>query len=126
MRIGIPTIEESGLESRVSEHFGRAPCHLLVDLATRKVTVPGRAPGRGVGSGDHCGAVDLMLAHGVGVVACKGLGAGALRRLTEAGVEVFATGAETAGGAVEEYRRSCRWERQPPAACSGHGPDHEH
>lgn len=118
--ICIPTTEDKGTDSRVSEHFGRAPFHVLVDLDTMTTRSLVKEGGCNDEDHGHCMPVDLLLNNKVNLVLCKGLGRSALSRLTANDIEVFATPADTVGVAVEEYRK-CRGQGMAqPHLCAGH------
>lgn len=114
----IPTIEDKGSESRVSEHFGRAPHHVLVELRTGE-TRSLRKDGGCDGDHGHCMPVDVMLENGVDVVVCKGIGKGAINRLMLNRIGVLATAATDVAGVVEEFRERSETMGQP-RVCSGH------
>ena len=123
MRICIPTIEEKGLDSRVSEHFGRAPFHLVVNTETMEV-VPLRRERECDDSGHgHCLPVRFLLAHGVDLVICREIGRGAFSRLGASNIDVFEAGADTVGAVIEHYSRN-KNAMLRPQLCSGHGHHH--
>ncbi len=118
--ICIPTTEDKGTDSRVSDHFGRAPFHVLVDLDTMTTRSLKKEDGCDDGEHGHCMPVDLLLNQNVNLVLCKGLGRGALNRLTANAIEVFATRADTVKQAVEEYRKDRGEDMAQPHVCTGH------
>ena len=74
MRIAISAEEKNGLDSRVSHHFGRCPCYVLVDVEDQEVQTvqdldnpfyqqhrPGEVPGF-----IHAQDVDVMISGGMG------------------------------------------------------------
>jgi predicted Fe-Mo cluster-binding NifX family protein len=38
MRIAVPSVDDRGLESEMSAHFGRAPYYTLVDVENGEIT----------------------------------------------------------------------------------------
>ena len=74
MRIAISAEDNRGLDSRVSHHFGRCPCYVIVDVYKEEVQVvqaidnpyakqhqPGMVPGF-----IHDKGVDVMISGGMG------------------------------------------------------------
>lgn len=101
MRIGIPTLGDSGLEERVSDHFGRAPTFTVVDTESGEVEVLPNTSEHGGGSGKP---PTLMRENDVEAMLCSNLGPRAINMFEELGIEVF-IGAE---GTVEETLK--KWE----------------
>lgn len=114
----IPTVEDKGVESRVSRHFGRAPHHVLVDLESLEARALRREGACG-GDHGHCLPVDVMVENKVDLVVCKGIGRGAIERLREQRIGVLATAAESVAGVIEEVRRG-GGRMGPPRVCGGH------
>jgi predicted Fe-Mo cluster-binding NifX family protein len=90
MRILIPTSDDSGAGSTVSDHFGRAPYFAIADTTTGQVVVqPNGALEHGSGG---CAPVDLVGGGGLAdVVACRGIGRRAFAGLVASGVPVYLT-----------------------------------
>ncbi len=75
MRIVIPVVDESGLDARISEHFGRTPFFAVIDLDKDKQivgqeTVPNAGEHFG-GGGRRAGFIlklkpNVIIAHGMG------------------------------------------------------------
>ena len=95
MRACLPINDDRGLESRIYPHFGAAPMFLIVDTATkeaRAIENPQRehAP-------ERCLPLDLLLEEKIDVVVVGAIGAGALEKLSEAGVAAYHATHGTAG-----------------------------
>jgi len=119
MRIAVSAESDSGLESKVSPHFGRCPYYVLVDLegdGVPQVTTitnpyysnhqPGQVPA-------------FIRSQGADVMVSGGMGARATAFFSQYGIEV-ATGAS--GTVAEAIKRYLRGELSGEACCSG---DHE-
>ena len=115
----VPVVEANGLDSVVSEHFGRAPFHVVVNLRSREVTTIEKENDCGESHG-HCMPVDLLMRHGVNVVACKGIGRGAAARLVAEKIGVFATTARTVAEVVDGYEKQSLKLISESNLCSGH------
>lgn len=125
MTLCIPVTEENGTASRLSEHFGRAPFHLLIDPDSMETKLLSREAECGEGDHGHCLPVDTLLANGVDMVVCKGIGRGAVARFAANRIDVFAAQTDTVAEVLEEFRRLGTAGMGTPRVCEGHG-DHHH
>jgi predicted Fe-Mo cluster-binding NifX family protein len=122
MRICIPTENEDGLRSRVSDHFGKAPYHLVFEngaLCARSARAERDAEG--------CAPIDWMLSQSVAAVVCHSMGDGARKRLAAAGIRAFVsteTRVEKALKALEAG--SARLFHDDDLCDHHHDHDHEH
>ena len=86
MKVGIPTMGNSGLEEAVGSHFGRVPTYTIVDTETDEVNV---IPN----TSEHMGGTglppELMAGAGVQVMLCSGLGPRAIEMFEQHGIEVY-------------------------------------
>lgn len=117
MRLCLPTVDNRGLATALSDHFGSAPCFTLIDSETGTMEVipnhhDAHAPGR-------CDPTRAVAAHGAEAVVCLGLGRRALASFDAAGIPVFVSSAGTVGVAVEAFRAGQLPRLQREAACSG-------
>lgn len=115
--MSLPTSTEAGLSSRVSEHFGKAPYHLVIRLDTWEVIAVVAKP-----EGIHgtCAPVEELAAWGVGVVACRGLGRGAQERLEALGIEILHTDGRTVREVLEALGEGRLSRHRPEQSCAGH------
>ena len=104
MKVCVPIIEDKGLHSPVSDHFGRAPMHLLVESETMEwIELPRTESCEDDESHEHCLPVKKLLQHGVEVVICKGIGRDAVSKLLSNDIAVYQTEAMTVVKAVEHW-----------------------
>ncbi len=103
MRILIPTVDDRGDGSAVSDHFGRAPFFAIADTATGQVTVaPNGAMDHGSGG---CAPVTLVGGGGLAeAVVCRGIGRRALAELTASNVRVFVSGGADVAAVLADHR----------------------
>ena len=104
VRIVIPVSEEKGVNSRLSQHFGRAPFYAIIDLDES---------GKVIGSGtiantsEHFGGVglppDRILQLKPKALVTYGLGSKALMIFQNAGVAVLRTEVDTVIEVVNAY-----------------------
>ncbi len=122
MIICIPSLENKGLKSLVSEHFGRAPFHCIVNSTTGSTEVLAKPEGEP----GHCVPFSALRQYNVEVVLCKGIGRGAVMNFTNAGIPVMRTSATTIEAAIQEFKN----EKLAPVGendlCEGHDHDHDH
>ena len=120
MKLCIPTIDQNGAKSTVSEHFGRAPYHVVVDLDTQTVSDLEKQNDCNQETHGHCLPVDLLIGAHVDVVACKGIGRGAVGRLMANRIAVFSTKANTVETVVEEFNSRSLNPISEENICQGH------
>jgi len=119
MIICIPTIEDKGLESGTSQHFGRAPYHYIVNTKTHLKTILAKPEGEH----GHCVPVQALIGKGVEVVFCKGIGRGAVNNFSQAGITVLKMTANTLRDALIEYAGQGLDPVTEADLCEGH---HDH
>lgn len=115
VRVAVPSISPGGLEAARAEHFGRAECFTVVDIADGEilgaevVTNPPHVEG-------GCMAPVLLLAeHRVDALVVGGIGGRPLAGFRQVGIQVHAG----AGGDVETAARAFAAGQLPPL-----GPEH--
>lgn len=117
MKIGIPTLGGSGLDERVSPHFGRAPTFTIVDTETGEVdVVPNTSEHRG-GSGKP---PEQLVRAGAHVMLCSGLGPRAITMFEQNGVEVFVGAKNTVRETINLWKAGKLQEATDKNACKRH------
>lgn len=117
MIISLPVEENQGLESPLSEHFGKSPYHIVVDSDSLTVRDVSRLK---TPEDQHCAPFDWLLGQGVQVVLCKGMGKGALKRLTQEGVDVRVAKVATVKAALAAWFMDGCPRMGVEGLCSGH------
>ena len=87
MKICIPTSDDQGLQSTAFDHFGRAPFFTMVDIESGRLKVVAN-PSCHEHHGS-CHHTELLEAHAVDAVVCRGIGRGAVAGLHAAGINVL-------------------------------------
>jgi predicted Fe-Mo cluster-binding NifX family protein len=104
-RIVIPAEDGNGLDARLSEHFGRAPYFIIVELDEDGNIVNVQSVSN---ESEHFGGVgrppDRILQFRPSAVITYGMGPRALRIFQDAGVAVLRANADTVKEVVEAYR----------------------
>jgi len=122
MNIGIPVIEDKGLQSPVSGHFGSAPFFAIVNPDTGACRViPNRDCHHSHGA---CHPLASLAGEGVDSVAVSGIGAGALNKLQAGNIRVFLSEQPTAGDTLSAFKAGTLREATPDTACAHHGHGH--
>jgi len=121
-RIVIPVIEDSGLESRLSEHFGRAPYFMVVEIDSKGEIVNIEAiPNTSEHFGGFGRPPDKILQLRPTALITYGMGPRALSIFQQARVAVLRANASTVREVIEAFKRNeleeltegCREARHP-------------
>ena len=96
-RICFPVLTNEGIKARISDYYGKAPFHLVVDAAGKVVAGLNKNPGKQGGGSMPLGE---MLALGVTQVICKDIGRRAHGHLVADGISVKLTEATTVEEAI--------------------------
>ena len=113
MKIAIPSMDGSGMESAVCEHFGQAPFFTIVD------TEIGEAIAQ-VSQGHQDGKTPAQRIAEVGaeVVIGGGMGGQAIQLLGNLGIEVFLEARGTVQQALKAYRQNALPAASEAGACT--------
>jgi predicted Fe-Mo cluster-binding NifX family protein len=118
MNICIPTLNQNGLNSSVSSHFGKASTFAIVNDATNEVRFVQN-------SGQHHGGAmtpaEIIGKEGVHVVLCGGLGVRAVRLFEQQGIHVYCEASGTVADALKAYKAGNLPEATDANACQQHG-----
>ena len=121
-RIVIPVVDNSGLNSRLSEHFGRAPYFMVVEINSKGEIVSVEAiPNTSEHFGGFGRPPDRILQLKPTAVVTYGMGPRALNIFQQARVAVLRANAATVREVIEAYKRNeleeltegCREARHP-------------
>ena len=123
-RIVIPVEEKGGIESRIAQHFGRAPFFAIVDLDEMgdisKVEIQPN-------TGEHAGGAghphEILLALKPNVVVAYGIGPGGLQSFRNARIRVLKAEAPTVKEAIASFKEGTLQELT--GGCE-HAHHHEH
>jgi predicted Fe-Mo cluster-binding NifX family protein len=124
MRICIPVLEDKGLESRVSQHFGSAPAFMIVDVESgecRAIANNNRHHQHGM-----CQPLAAIAGESVDSIVVGGIGMGALMKLQAAKIAVFRAECQTVGETLEALKTGTLRPVDPDTACGQHRHQHGH
>jgi predicted Fe-Mo cluster-binding NifX family protein len=117
MKICVPTLEDKGLDSQISPHFGRAPKFIVSDTDLNVVEVLDN-------TAEHFGGMaktpEIIRDAGVGAILVSGIGPRAIEMFEQMGIRVFAGASGTAGDALEAFRSGVLREATDKDACAEH------
>jgi predicted Fe-Mo cluster-binding NifX family protein len=122
MNLCIPVIEDQGMKSRVSNHFGSAPCFLIVDTDSGLChSVP-----NGNQHHDHgmCRPLASLEGEALDGMVVAGIGMGALGKLQLAGIRVFRARHATVAETLTAFKAGQLQPMTPETACRNHGGHH--
>ena len=114
LRIAVPTEGKGGLESRVSDHFGRCETYTLLDEGGNVIEVIENTSRHMGGSGLP---PELIKKHSVDVLLCKGIGHKAISMFEQLGIDVYVCQAETVGDIFNLWKNKQLGKAGPGDAC---------
>jgi predicted Fe-Mo cluster-binding NifX family protein len=122
MNVCIPVLEDKGLQSRVSQHFGSAPAFIVVNTESGECrTIENQDLHHAHGM---CQPLSSLNGECIDAIVAGGIGAGALSKLRAAGLEVFCSEHPTVGGAIAALKEGRLPKVNPATACGHHGHGH--
>ncbi|MDQ1254412.1 MAG: hypothetical protein QG646_3653 [Euryarchaeota archaeon] len=119
IKIAIPSMSDSGLESDVCAHFGSCEYFTIVDVQDETVVdvsvVSNVSP-----NGEHnCAAPSIILkSHNVETVLVSGIGGRPLMSLAENKIKVFAGASGKISAAVKDYKNGLLQELSTQGTCN--------
>ena len=117
MKICVPTVDDKGMESQISPHFGRAPKFIVSDTDPSDVEVLDN-------TAEHFGGMaktpEIIRDAGVDVILVSGIGPRAIQMFEQMGIRVFVGATGTAGDALEAFRSGALQEATDKDACAAH------
>jgi predicted Fe-Mo cluster-binding NifX family protein len=119
MNLCIPVLEDKGLDSEVSAHFGSAPAFLVVDTdAMTARAIPNNNLHHAHGG---CQPLAALAGQDIQGVVVGGIGMGALMKLRAGGIEVYLSELPTARETVAAFKAGTLRPVDPNRSCAGHG-----
>ncbi len=122
MKICIPTLNDNGLNSSISHHFGRSQYFIVIDTDNSEV-VKTIANSKNKPHG-KCAPVDLIKDSGAEAMVCYGLGMGAINSLCSIGIDAYKyEGEDNIKKAVESFKNGELVKFDEKDGCAG---QHQH
>jgi predicted Fe-Mo cluster-binding NifX family protein len=123
MQICIPVLEDRGIDSHVSAHFGSAPAFMIVDTESGNRRVIGNRNQHHAHG--MCQPLAALAGETVDGIVVGGIGMGALMKLQAAGITVFRAVHPTVGETLAAFTAGSLQPVAQNEACAGHhGHDH--
>ncbi|MCB9653209.1 MAG: NifB/NifX family molybdenum-iron cluster-binding protein [Deltaproteobacteria bacterium] len=121
-KLCIPIKKDEGLASCVFGHFGSAPSFMLVDVDSGACEAVGNANQHH----DHgrCSPLQALAGRGFDAIVVGGIGAGALSKLSAAGIPVYMAEHRTIAETIEAFKAQTLSLVDPNMACAHHGGQH--
>lgn len=120
MRIAFPSQDNRGMDSPVYGHFGSAPYFIIVDSDTGTYESTDNSDSQH--QHGQCRPMEALSGHTVDMVVVGGIGAGALKKLSAAGIKIY----RAVEGSVSENFNLMQSGLLPlftlDQTCAGHGP----
>jgi len=102
MRLCVPILEDRGVDSPVSLHFGRAPLFLIVDTETQVCqAVTNTNPGFSLGK---CQPLAALSEIRIDAVAAINVGTGVIKALQSANIRLYKVESESIAKTIEGYQ----------------------
>lgn len=132
MKICLPVLQNQGIDSQISSHFGSAPFFMIIDTETLASSVINNQNSHHAHG--MCQPLAMIGTENFDAIVVGGIGTGALNKLKNAGKKVFKTEFSTVKETVEAAKQNKLSEFSPQSACShhhgghseGHGHHHGH
>jgi predicted Fe-Mo cluster-binding NifX family protein len=121
MKIAFPSLSNMGLLSAVHGHFGSAPFFIVVDADGDDVAVLDNHDLNH--AHDKCQPLAALGGQTVDAVAVGGIGGGALKKLTAAGITIYRAVEGTVAENLELVKSGKLPEFDPFHTCAGHTGD---
>lgn len=103
MKLCFPVEVFSGLNSRISGHFGTAPIFITFDTDSEEA---GLIYASDITSDGSCSPADGLVSHGVEIVITAGIGPGALKKLMDGGLHVMKAESGIVSEDIQNYHNN--------------------
>lgn len=102
--ICIPTLDESGLLSEVSIHFGKSPYFTLIELEGDEIKDISAIESISRHKGGSKTPAEIIIDSGANVLICGGLGSKAISMLQDKGIKVFSGASGEVKDVIKEWK----------------------
>lgn len=119
MKVCFPVTSNSGMESKVYNHFGSAPMFVVVDSETMEVSyITNNDAQHAHGA---CNPIKALDGQAVDAIVVGGIGGGALNKLNQSGLRVYKSQGGTVAEDMRMFGTGLLSEFTPLQTCGGHG-----
>ena len=102
--IGIPTLNEGGLLSDISMHFGRTPYLTIIKIENNEMKDIDTIEIQGKHTGGSKTPAEIISNSGVDILICGNLGPKAVSMLQNSGMDVYSGGSGKVEDALKEWQ----------------------
>lgn len=102
--ICIPTLNEGGLLSEISMHFGKSSYLTFINLENGEIKEINVIESAGKHNGGSKTPAEIIMDSGVDVLICGGLGTRAISMLRDDGIEVFSGASGKVRDVIKEWK----------------------
>lgn len=125
MRVAVSAEEAGGIESKVSQHFGRSPFFVFVDMDDSGVPTTVRAAANPFYENHTCAdVVTFIKQNDADVMLSGGMGMGAVGHFQVVGIDVYTGASGTVQDAIKAFQALQL--ANNVACCHGHDDCHGH
>ena len=117
MKICIPTINNKGLQSQVSPHFGRASTYTIYDTKTQEAEIIQNTSDHVGGS---CLPAKLFEEKDITIMLCQAIGQGALTQISKQNITVYIGATGTVQEAIDSFQSKQLQVATINTVCSNH------
>ncbi len=118
MKICLPVIENTGITSPISQHFGSAPLFLIVETNTQKIQeIKNSNQNHAHGM---CQPLSVLSSYEFDAIAVSGIGMGALNKLRAANIKVYKGNCQTVKEALNLLQENKLQEVDNTMTCQDH------
>ncbi|MGC9516505.1 MAG: NifB/NifX family molybdenum-iron cluster-binding protein [Methanomicrobiales archaeon] len=101
--ICMPTLENQGLSSEISAHFGKSPFFTFLKMENSEIKDVEIVESRGRHAGGAITPAEIILTHNADILICGSLGSKAVTMLKNSGLEVYSGASGTVKEAFDKY-----------------------
>ncbi len=122
-RLAMPVLKNAGLESRISQHFGKACGFIILNSDGSNCEYLDTKASR---RSNECAPIRALVEHGSKVLLCCSMGRGALTRSHEAGLLILqANSGDSVADVLNAFQKGRCNDFPDNALCLHHHEDHE-
>lgn len=119
--ICVPSLDQEGLKSKISQHFGKTPYFVLIKYEDGKIENVQVLESQAKHTGGSMTPGEFIANSGAKTLLCGNLGPKAVQMLQNAGIEVFTGASGTVIEALQDWAEGKLKQASMDSACSdGH------
>lgn len=99
----MPILENKGLSSEISAHFGKSPFFTFLKIENSEIKDLEVVESRGRHAGGVITPAEIILNHKANILICGSLGSKAVTMLKNSGLEVYSGASGTVKEALDKY-----------------------